>query len=299
MTETVKAPGTILTEEFLKPNGITQQELGEAMHLSPTVVNAICRGKRTITPKTAVMLGKALGTSPEYWLGLQAKWDLAHIEDDVEADAIVTESNDGIYTDGSWFFSTLEHDDSRLGKAVKAALSATMSCPEAGNDVKESIFNYVERKTIEVPGSRRYVERRDDIPRAAIAIFKQFLISVGESRREVDELFSMEIDRMYEEIGTTDFDGCPRPTNWRHRRMVDLKRIGELMCVAGQLEPEDCNDVMDSLFAYTHDELVVMPESVEAKRVFNRFLLMCEGFEGVRNALGMTGDEYRNQEWFR
>ena len=297
MTETVKAPGTILTEEFLKPNGITQQELGEAMHLSPTVVNAICRGKRTITPKTAVMLGKALGTSPEYWLGLQAKWDIAHIEDDVDADAIVTESNDGIYESGGWFFSSLEHDDSRLGKAVKAALDAAGEINDTDGYVRDSIANYVGRRTIEVPGTQKYLERRDDIPWPAVAIFKQFLINVGENRTEVDNLFYNERVRLVHEVGSTDIDGCSRPTNWRQAKKVNLDYIGELMCAAWHLSQEDCNDVMDSLFHYTHDELVIMPDSVDAKRVFNRFLVHCEGYHGASEALGMTAEEYFGQEW--
>jgi antitoxin HigA-1 len=69
-------PGEILNEEFLKPLGVTQVAL--AAHLSVPVqrINELVRGKRGVTPETAWLLAGALGTTPEFWLSLQANHDL-------------------------------------------------------------------------------------------------------------------------------------------------------------------------------------------------------------------------------
>lgn len=69
-------PGEILVEEFLKPLGVTQ--VGLAAHLGIPVqrVNELVRGKRGVTPATAWLLAGALGTTPEFWLTLQANHDL-------------------------------------------------------------------------------------------------------------------------------------------------------------------------------------------------------------------------------
>lgn len=70
-------PGKILHEEFLAPLGITQVELAAHIGVPVQRVNEIVRGKRGITPETAWLLGEALGTTPQFWLNLQAIHDLA------------------------------------------------------------------------------------------------------------------------------------------------------------------------------------------------------------------------------
>jgi addiction module HigA family antidote len=70
-------PGEILLEEFLKPLGRTQVALAEHVGVSVQRINEIIRGKRGITPETAWLLSDALGTTPEFWLNLQAAHDLA------------------------------------------------------------------------------------------------------------------------------------------------------------------------------------------------------------------------------
>ncbi len=52
--------GEIITEEYLKPLGITQGQLGQAMGVSRRTVNELCTGKRAITVDTALMLGQYL-----------------------------------------------------------------------------------------------------------------------------------------------------------------------------------------------------------------------------------------------
>ena len=69
-------PGEILQEEFLTPMGISQSALARHLGMHHFVICNLCNGKRNITPRIAIMLAQALGTSPEFWMGLQADYDL-------------------------------------------------------------------------------------------------------------------------------------------------------------------------------------------------------------------------------
>ena len=73
-------PGEMLLEEFLKPLGMTQMELAERIRVSYPRVNEIIKGKRGITPDTALRLARLLGTTPEFWLNGQLNWDLWHAQ---------------------------------------------------------------------------------------------------------------------------------------------------------------------------------------------------------------------------
>ena len=70
-------PGEILLEEFLKPLGVSQVDF--AAHICVTLqrVNEIVRKKRGVSPATAWLFSGALGTTPEFWINLQAAFDLA------------------------------------------------------------------------------------------------------------------------------------------------------------------------------------------------------------------------------
>ena len=70
-------PGEVLLKEFLVPLGLTQVAFAEHLGIPLQRVNGIVRGKRAITPETAWLLSQALGTTPEFWLNLQAAHDLA------------------------------------------------------------------------------------------------------------------------------------------------------------------------------------------------------------------------------
>ena len=70
-------PGEILHEEFLSPLGITQARLAEHIGVPARHISELIHAKRGVTPKTAWLLGQAFGTSPEFWLNLQATYDLA------------------------------------------------------------------------------------------------------------------------------------------------------------------------------------------------------------------------------
>ncbi len=70
-------PGEVLLEDFLKPMGISQYRLAQAIGVSPRRINEIVHGRRRITPETAVRMSKALGLSERYWLNMQADYDIA------------------------------------------------------------------------------------------------------------------------------------------------------------------------------------------------------------------------------
>ena len=72
----VSTPGEILKEEFLDPLGITQYRLAKAIGKPQSAVSDVVRGKRVITPEMAILLGKALSTSPDFWLRLEATYQL-------------------------------------------------------------------------------------------------------------------------------------------------------------------------------------------------------------------------------
>ena len=69
-------PGEMLLEEFLKPMEITQKDLANAIHVPYQRVNEIINKKRGITPSTALRLAKFFGTSEDFWLNLQLRWNL-------------------------------------------------------------------------------------------------------------------------------------------------------------------------------------------------------------------------------
>ena len=71
-------PGEMIREEFLQPLGITQTELAMRLGVSFPRLNEVIRGKRSVTPDTALRLARVLGMSADFWLGLQQDWDLWH-----------------------------------------------------------------------------------------------------------------------------------------------------------------------------------------------------------------------------
>ncbi|MBW3087843.1 HigA family addiction module antidote protein [Bifidobacterium sp. 82T24] len=69
-------PGEILDEEFLQPLGISRYRLAKSIGVSETAIGEIVNGKRRITTPMAWRLGKALGTTPDFWANLQTDYDL-------------------------------------------------------------------------------------------------------------------------------------------------------------------------------------------------------------------------------
>jgi addiction module HigA family antidote len=69
-------PGEMLREEFLVPMGITQRELADAIRVPYQRINDLVNGRRGVSTSTALRLAKFFGTSPDFWLNLQLRWDL-------------------------------------------------------------------------------------------------------------------------------------------------------------------------------------------------------------------------------
>jgi addiction module HigA family antidote len=68
--------GEILIEEFMEPMGLTQAALAEAMGVPRKHVNELCNQRRAVTARTALILARVFGNSPEFWLNTQRRGDL-------------------------------------------------------------------------------------------------------------------------------------------------------------------------------------------------------------------------------
>ncbi len=69
-------PGEVLREEFLVPLGVNAHALAMALKVPAPRINDIVRERRSITPDTALRLARYFGTTPQFWLNLQASYDL-------------------------------------------------------------------------------------------------------------------------------------------------------------------------------------------------------------------------------
>ena len=72
-------PGEVLREEFLVPMGISQYRLAKQIGGPAMRISEICAGKRGITADTALRLARAFGTTPGFWMALQAEYDTEEI----------------------------------------------------------------------------------------------------------------------------------------------------------------------------------------------------------------------------
>lgn len=79
-------PGEILREEFLLPMGMTAHALAMALHVPAPRINDIVRQRRAVTVNTALRLGRFFGVSAEFWMGLQADFDMARARDALAAE---------------------------------------------------------------------------------------------------------------------------------------------------------------------------------------------------------------------
>lgn len=69
-------PGEVLLEEFIVPMNLSQNTVARAISVPPRRINEIVLGKRAITADTALRLARYFGTSEQFWMGLQADYDL-------------------------------------------------------------------------------------------------------------------------------------------------------------------------------------------------------------------------------
>jgi addiction module HigA family antidote len=78
-------PGEILLEEFLRPMNISANRLAMEIHVAATRISEITLGRRSITAETAIRLARYFTTTAEFWLRLQARYDLEVAEDKIAA----------------------------------------------------------------------------------------------------------------------------------------------------------------------------------------------------------------------
>jgi len=77
-------PGEILEEEFLIPMGISPYKLAKDIKISATRVSEILKGKRRITIDTALRLSRYFGNSVEFWVGIQADYEIRKAKKDLK-----------------------------------------------------------------------------------------------------------------------------------------------------------------------------------------------------------------------
>lgn len=75
-------PGEVLLEEFLKPKGVSRYRLAQVTRLPATRIGEIVKARRGVTADTALRLARAFGTSAEFWMNLQARYDLERARDE-------------------------------------------------------------------------------------------------------------------------------------------------------------------------------------------------------------------------
>ncbi len=78
-------PGEVLQEDFLAPYGLSQYRLAHGISVPPRRINEIVHGKRAVSADTALRLGRFFGTSAQFWLNLQARYDLEVARDELGA----------------------------------------------------------------------------------------------------------------------------------------------------------------------------------------------------------------------
>ena len=76
-------PGEVLREEYLKPLALSVYRLAQELKIPRPRVNDIVLGRRAVTIDTALRLGRYFGTTPEFWINLQTRYDLDTAERNV------------------------------------------------------------------------------------------------------------------------------------------------------------------------------------------------------------------------
>ena len=78
-------PGQLLLLDFLEPLGLTQRDLADGIRVPYQRVNDLIHGRRGVTPSTALRIARYLGTSADFWMSLQLRWDLYRAQRDEAA----------------------------------------------------------------------------------------------------------------------------------------------------------------------------------------------------------------------
>jgi len=81
-------PGEILKHEFLEPLGVSAIGLAKAIGVPRTRIERLVKEQTGVTPDTALRLSKALGTTPEFWMHMQASFDMAAARKSIDLSGI-------------------------------------------------------------------------------------------------------------------------------------------------------------------------------------------------------------------
>jgi addiction module HigA family antidote len=76
-------PGEVLYEDFIVPTGISIHRLAIDLRVPANRIAEIVKGERVVSAETALRLARYLGTSAEFWLGLQSDYDLEKAKDEL------------------------------------------------------------------------------------------------------------------------------------------------------------------------------------------------------------------------
>jgi addiction module HigA family antidote len=79
-------PGEVLREEFLQPMGLTAYAVARACGVPRTRIERLAREETPVTADTALRLARYFGTTPEFWMGMQAQFDLERAQDEAAAE---------------------------------------------------------------------------------------------------------------------------------------------------------------------------------------------------------------------
>lgn len=75
-------PGEVLLEDFLKPLNMSANALAMDLHVPVSRISEITKGQRAVTAETTLRLSRYFGPTPEFWIRLQGKYDIAIAEDE-------------------------------------------------------------------------------------------------------------------------------------------------------------------------------------------------------------------------
>jgi antitoxin HigA-1 len=80
----LSTPGEVLKEEYLDPMGISPYALAKGIYVDPPRIAAIIKGDRKITADTAMRLSRFFGTTAQFWLNMQSRYDLEVLMEEKE-----------------------------------------------------------------------------------------------------------------------------------------------------------------------------------------------------------------------
>ena len=78
-------PGEVILADYLEPLGMSRYALAKALGITQARLGEIIRGRRAITPDTALRLARYFGTTAEFWMAMQAQYDLDVARDRLDA----------------------------------------------------------------------------------------------------------------------------------------------------------------------------------------------------------------------